>query len=329
MAERRKPPRSKSKSAASAAVELGPVLVTGAAGGHGQVAVRHLASLGIPVGGMDLRPWYGKPPAIELHRASLLKRDGEEVFRSLRPRVVIHLGTTRSPSIDAELRHRINLEGAQRVFEHCLQYGVEQLVFVSRTSVYGALPDSPTFLTEETPPSAGRTFPEMQDLVAADLYATGMLWRHPELVTAVLRVVNVIGLTVSDTLSRYLRRRTVPTIMGYDPMIQVLHEQDAASAYVTAVRKRLRGVYNVAGPKPVPLSIMIEQAGARALPVPETLFRMMLGYFGFPQMPPGSIDFIKYSSLVDDSAFRKATGFAPELDVTSTLGTLRDARFLD
>src|SRR5262249_4642376 len=154
-----------------------------------------------------------------------------------------------------------------------------------------------------------RTFPEMQDLIAADLYATGMLWRHPELSTSVLRVVNVIGLTVSDTLSRYLRRTTVPTVMGYDPMMQVLHEQDAARATGLALPTGRRGVFNVAGPDPVPLSELVAQAGARRLPVPEPLFRSILGRFGFPQMPQGSVDFLKYSCLVDDRAFRSATGF--------------------
>jgi UDP-glucose 4-epimerase len=309
--------------------ERRPVLVTGAAGGHGQVATRHLAALGVPVAGMDLRKWWGKPPSIEFHQVSLLKRDGENVFRKLRPRAVLHLGTTRSPALDPDLRYRINLDGARRVFDHCLKYGVEQLVFVSRSSVYGALPDHPTFMTEEIPPSAGRTFPEMQDLIAADLYAMGMLWRHPELSTAVLRVVNVIGLTVSDTLSRYLRRATVPAVLGYDPMIQVLHEQDAARAYVLAIDKGLRGVFNVAGPDPVPLSALVEQAGASRLPVPEPLFRAMLGRFGFPQMPQGSVDFLKFSCLVDDSEFRKATGFVPELNAEATLGVLRDARLFD
>jgi nucleoside-diphosphate-sugar epimerase len=332
VAERRKPqrsPRPSARRAAAAVAEPRPILVTGAAGGHGQVATRHLASLGVPVVGMDVRKWWGKPPSIEFHEVSLLKRDGEDVFRTLRPRAVLHLGTTRSPHLDPELRYRINLDGARRVFDACLKYGVEQLVFVNRTSVYGALADHPTFITEETPPSAGRTFPEMQDLIAADLYATGMLWRHPELSTAVLRVVNVIGLTVSDTLSRYLRRATVPTVMGYDPMMQVLHEQDAARAYVLAIEKKLRGVFNVAGPDPVPLSVLIAHAGARRLPVPEPLLRAMLGRFGFPQLPQGSVDFLKFSCLVDDSAFRKATGFVPELNAQATLGVLRDARLFD
>ena len=284
---------------------------------------------GIRVAGMDVRPWWGRPPSIDFYRASLLKRDGQEVFRKLRPWAVLHLGTTRSPNLDPEIRHRINLDGAKRVFDHCLKYGVQQLVFVSRSSIYGALADHPTFITEETPPSAGRTFPEMQDLVAADLYATGMLWRHPELSTAVLRVVNVIGLSVADTLSRYLRRRTVPTVMGYDPMQQVLHEQDAATAYVAAIENRLRGVFNVAGPDPVPLSVLVAQAGASRLPIPEPLLRAMLGRFGFPQMPQGSVDFLKFSCLVDDTEFRKATGFVPEMGVAATLGVLRDARLFD
>ena len=39
-----------------------------------------------------------------------------------------------------------------------------------------------------------------------------------------------------------------------------------------ALEKRLRGVFNVAGPQPVPLSMIVRETGARTIPMPEFVF---------------------------------------------------------
>ena len=92
-----------------------------------------------------------------------------------------------------EERYRITLYGTRAVFEHCNKYGVRRAVFVGRHTVYGAAPDAPLYHNEEEPPLAGSTFPELSDLVAADLYAGSALWRMPDLDTAVLRIVYTLG----------------------------------------------------------------------------------------------------------------------------------------
>ena len=58
---------------------------------------------------------------------------------------------------------------------------MKKLVVASHAAVYGALPDNPYFMTEESPPSVGRAFPEMQDLVTADLLASAAMWQHPDM----------------------------------------------------------------------------------------------------------------------------------------------------
>src|SRR5690606_9143919 len=125
--------------------------------------------------------------------------------------------------------------------------------------------------------------------VAADLYAGSTLWRHPEIETAVLRLCYSLGPSAHGTLASFLRGPRVPTVLGFDPLYHFMHELDAADAIVLALEKRLRGVYNVAGPAPVPLSVIIRETGRHNAPVPEPLLNLTLGRFGLPRLTKGAV----------------------------------------
>jgi UDP-glucose 4-epimerase len=211
---------------------------------------------GHQVVGIDVRPWRECPSQIEMHRTDLRKRAAEDVFRKARPQAVIHMATVSQLMAGGDERSRINLGGTQAVFEHCQAYGVEQCVFVGRHTYYGAGPDTPLYHTESEPPQALGEYPELADLVAADLFAANALWRIPALCTTVLRICYTLGPIGQGTLATYLKGRAVPMLMGWDPLFQFLHEDDVIAALLLAIEKRPRGVYNVCGPSPLPLSVL-------------------------------------------------------------------------
>ena len=72
--------------------------------------------------------------------------------------------------------------------------------------------------------------------------------------------------TVRTLLSRYLSRPRIFTIMGFDPMYQLIHERDFARAIEHSLRPGLRGVFNVTGPGEVPLQVLIRHTGATRVP---------------------------------------------------------------
>src|SRR5262249_41535844 len=158
-----------------------------------------------------------------------------------------------------------------------IAYGARTVVFVGRHTYYGASSDSPLYHKEDDPPMALQTFAELTDLVAADLYAGTALWRFPQLKTSILRLCYTLGPARTGTLAPSLPGRAVRTVLGYDPLYQFVHERDAARAICIALAKNLHGVFNVGGPQPVPLSLIIKQTGRTQLPVPEPLFRFALG----------------------------------------------------
>ena len=302
------------------------VLVTGASGSIGRLAVARLMRRGWKVHAVDRKPAPDWPEGVVFHRVDIRKRGFEDVLRRHRPGALLHLARVRSFDAPRAERHRVNFEGTVRVFEIAMRSGVRKIVHVSRHTVYGALPDHPQFLTEEQPPSAGRTFPEIQDLVAADLYASGMLWRRPDTEVVVLRPVNVLGPTVNTLFSSYLLRQRVFTIAGFDPTQQLLHEDDLALAFEHALEPGVKGVFNVTGPGEVPLHVVVEESGARRVPLPEPVVVLVRGRLGFPSIPQGAIDFLKYPCTVDGRQFREATGFVARSGLQSTIRSVAERR---
>ncbi len=295
------------------------VLVTGISGGLPRQVTHHLLARGHHVMGIDRRPWPDAPPEVEVVLADIRKRPAEDVFRRWRPDAVIHMATVTHFEAGTEERYRINLRGTRATFEHCHDYGVKQAVFVGRHTVYGAAPDAPLYRTEADPPLATATFPDLADLVAADLFAGTALWRWPDLDTCVLRLVYTLGPGRRSTLANYLSGRRVPTVLGFDPLFHLMHESDAAEAVCLALGAGMRGVFNVAGPQPIPLSLMCRLAGKTPTPIPEPLFAKMMGRFGFPRLPKGAVAHIKHPLVVDASPFVEATGFEHVYDEVQTL----------
>ena len=111
--------------------------------------------------------------------------------------------------------------------------------------------------------------------------------------------------------------------MGFDPLFQFMHEFDAEEAIILAIEKKLRGVYNVAGPPPVPLSLLCRETGRTPVPIPEPLLGTMMGRAGLSYLPTDAIAHIKYPIVVNAKPFVEATGFTPKFDSAQTMEAFR------
>jgi len=302
------------------------VVVTGVAGKLGLLVAQRLLAAGHEVIGIDRRPWPGMPEGATLCQVDIRKRAAEDVFRIHRPDAAIHMATVTHIKKSTSDRYKINLLGTRAVFDHCNEYGTKAAIFVGRHTYYGAAPDAPLYHKEDDPPMAVNSFPELSDLVAADLYAGSSLWRYPKVATSVLRVCYTLGPGQHGTLASFLRGPYVPMVLGYDPLFQYMHEHDVAAAICLALEKQLRGVFNVAGPPPLPLSVLVKQTGSRVLPVPEPLFRLALGRFGLPKLPKGALEHVKYPVVINTDLFREATGFEYIYDEDQTIEAFNSSR---
>jgi UDP-glucose 4-epimerase len=299
------------------------VLIPGASGALARQLAQRLSGSGHEVIGIDRRPWPDAP--IEFHEVDVRKRAAEDVFRRVRPEVVVHMATVTSLLVTGEERYQINLGGTRAVFEYARAHGVKHCIFVGRHTFYGAGPESPLLHTEDEPPLELYRFPELADLVAADLYAATALWRFPELATSVLRVCYTLGPSGHGTLASYLRGPRVPLVLGFDPLFQFLHEDDVVQAIELTLIHRPSGVFNVAGPQPLPLSNLVHETGRTRIVLPEFVLAGTLGRFGFPRLPTGALGHLKYPIVVDARAFQKRTGYACRFDELETIAAFKAA----
>ncbi|MFP6664399.1 MAG: NAD-dependent epimerase/dehydratase family protein [Deltaproteobacteria bacterium] len=300
------------------------ILITGIAGGLGRLIAERLLGSARLVG-IDHTPWVGHPPEISIITADLRKRKVEDVFRRERPDVVVHLGLERH-SFDAGLRHDVNVIGTKRLLEFCAAYGTARVVILTSSYVYGALAENPFYMDEETSLNVSRHYPEIRDLAEVDALATNFLWRYPEIATAVLRPVSTLGRHMRSSLATYLRLSVSPMVMGFDPLMQFIHEDDLAESIIQAIAAGLRGVFNIVGPGAVPISTAIRESGGTALALPETATRFFLQRlfaWGLFPLPADAVDFIKFPCTIDGRRFQHATGMRPARSLDQAFGCVR------
>ncbi|MGO8995779.1 MAG: hypothetical protein ACLQVI_20910, partial [Polyangiaceae bacterium] len=153
----------------------------------------------------------------------------------------------------------------------------------------------------------------------------------------VLRTAPILGPTVQNYLTRYLARRLVPTMMGFDPLWQFVHEIDAIAAFKLAIDRDVPGAFNIVADGVLPLSTVIKLAGRIAVPIPHPLAETATAALWMAQLADAPASFLKYLRFLCVADGKKAwdtMGFRPAyttrealLDFTSAQ-RLRDVHLL-
>ncbi len=303
----------------------GKVVITGVCGRLGRHVARVLHRERTVVG-VDRRDFLGKPKDIEHQKVDLRRKKLKDVFRGGDVEAVIHLGVMHDPRASSAEHHSWNVEGFGKLLDYVAQFDVPKLVVLSSANVYGPQPHNPQFLTEEAPLLGGARFSEIRDLIEVDMLAQSFFWKHPDVQTVILRPVHILG-RVRNAASNFLRLPRVPTLLGYDPMVQVIHEHDVVSAIVAALAPPARGIFNLAGPEPMPLSHLLRILGRPTLPVPYSVAKPLvnrLWSLHLTSFPAPELDHIRYVCMVDDRRAREVLGYAPAHDAEETVRAVDD-----
>jgi UDP-glucose 4-epimerase len=199
---------------------------------------------------------------------------------------------------------------------------VKKVVVLSSANVYGPSPDNSNFLTEDAPLMAASRFSGVRDLIEVDMLAHGFFWKHPDIETVILRPVHIVGPTIKNAPSNYLRLRHPWMVAGFDPMVQLIHVEDVARAMVEALRPEPKGVYNVVGPGEVPLSSILRELGHTPIPVPHPIARPLLGTlfkYRLANFPPPELDHIQFLCNVDGGRWRQDVAWKPRHSMRETI----------
>jgi UDP-glucose 4-epimerase len=302
------------------------VLVTGMAGGLSHLVARRLLDRGYDVVGADYRPaGPGLDERVTFYRANYNKRIIEDVFKRHDIRAVLHLGRVGNLKVSLGKRFDLNVVGSQKIMNLCLDHAVPRLVVLSTFHIYGAHPHNHIPISEDDPLRAGLQSPQIADAIQLDNMFSTWVYQHPQVRTVVLRPSNVIGPSIRNAMSQFLRLEAVPYLAGYNPMTQFLHASDLADAVMCAVEGDSPGVFNVTGDDAVPWRTALELAKARTFPLPSPLVSLYLKTLsGFPTYLVNSF---KYPCVITDRRFRARFGWAPKVGLPQALwSTVEHAR---
>ena len=180
------------------------VLVTGISGNLGRALARVLHKTDRVIG-LDRRPFPGAPKDLEVHNLDIRKRKVEDLFRRGDVLSMIHMAIAHDPRLPQGEHHSFNVLGTKAMLSYAAKHGVRKVVVLSSATVYGPQPGNDNFLTEESPLLGSQRFPEFRDLVEVDMFAQQYMWKHPEVDTVILRPVHIVGPTVKNAPSMYMR----------------------------------------------------------------------------------------------------------------------------
>lgn len=237
-----------------------------------------------------------------------------EILAAERVDAVAHLAFLAEPTHATAWAHELESVGTMHVTVAARQAQVRKLVLWSQTWLYGAHPSNPNFLTEKHPLRAPRSEPYFADKIEAEEQARKLAQRSPGTVVTILRTAPILGPTVRNAFTRYLARKLVPTMMGFDPLVQFLHEVDAIAALHLALLRDVPGTFNVVGEGVLPLSTVIKLAGRIALPVPHPLARTFSAVGWVAQLveaPPSFLKYLRFLCVADGQLAREVLGYSP------------------
>ena len=218
-----------------------------------------------------------------------------------------------STQMSARTMHEINVIGTMNLFAAASAPGstVRDVVVKSSALVYGSHPRDPYWYREDMKRVAPPKTRVEHSLLEVEGYVRDFATDNPHVTVTLLRFSNVLGRDIVTPLSRSLELPLVPSMFGFDPRFQFVHEDDVVSSLLFVLNEKVPGIYNVAGDGQLPWSEVASIAGKRTFPLPPNglgLATEPLRRAGLAVLAPELVDLLRYGRGVDNRRL-KAAGF--------------------
>jgi UDP-glucose 4-epimerase len=305
------------------------VLITGVASPWGTALASRLA--GHPdvdhVIGLDDRPVAPAVAArIEVVEADLRSPALGDAVRATGADVVVHSDVLQFPEPGRAGRalHDVNVVGTLQLLAAAEALPrLRALIVRGSAAIYGSEAAAPAFFTEDL---TGRFPPRtrfQRDVAELERLVAGFARRHPEVACAVLRLQPVVGPGLDTPVTRLVRLPVVPTVLGFDPRVQLLDAGDAVDALVRAVERPVRGAVNVAADDVVALSRLLALLRRPALPIAGPLYAHALALqrrlAGLPPVPAEILRYMRFGRGVDTTRMARELGLRARLTTVQAL----------
>ncbi|WP_433436737.1 NAD-dependent epimerase/dehydratase family protein [Nonomuraea sp. CA-141351] len=254
----------------------------------------------------------------EFVRVDLRSPDIAQVIAAADIDTVVHMSLVSAPSRSsgrAAMKEH-NVIGTMQLLGACQRSAtVRRVVVRSTTAVYGSSPRDPAVFTEDLEPQDGPTHGYAKDAAEVEGYVRGFARRRPDVTVSMLRFANFMGPGVDSPLTRYFTQPVLPTVFGFDPRLQFVHEDDAVEVLRRMATEDHPGTFNVAGAGVLLLSQCARRAGRPSLPLPSPAFKVLgdtARRMGLVEYSPEQVRLLCHGRAVDTSALEAALGWKPK-----------------
>jgi len=269
-------------------------------------------------------------PAAHLERTEFIDADLRSPLLSrlipaTEPDTVVHCGIVWYPTAGKPGRalHDINVIGSLQLLAACEKAPtLERMVVRGSAAIYGCEGASPSFFTEDLARKLPLRTRFQRDIGELENYFETFSRRRSDVVCTMLRFQPEIGPALDTPLARYLSLPVVPTQLGFDPRMQLVHDDDATGALLAATMKPIRGPVNVAPSGSISLTRIIRLTGRPQLRIPHPLFGPALSRLGRRSLGAGEVysdalRLLRFGRGVDNTRLREELGYEPRYDAVA------------
>jgi len=288
-----------------------------------RLASRLLEEDGAKVIGIDRIAPTNEIPGLDYIPVDSRNRLLPDLLRPESVTALCHLDFTSTVEVDEMVSQR-NVSGLSEVLTACVDAGVERVVVMSSTAVYGARPDNSVFIAEESTLRATDKYGYLRDLLQIEDSCAAFRRQQPDLGLTVLRFANIVGTNSKTPMTQFLALPSPFILFGFDPIMQLINEDDVVEALAFSMLKPSPGVFNVAAEDAMPLSRILRLARRMPTPIPHRLaYRgvRLLARRGLEirRSAPIQWDYLRYSLVSDLTRMREVLEFNPIVTAAESL----------
>ena len=226
-----------------------------------------------------------------------------------------------------------NVIGTMQLLAACQRSAAMRKVVVrSSAAVYGSSGRDPAVFTETDEPAQPPASGYAKDAVEVEGYVRGLARRRTDLTISVLRFANFLGPHVDNPLVRYFRMPVVATVLGFDPRLQFVHEDDGVEVLRRMAVEDHPGTYNVAGDGVVLLSQALRRAARPNLPLPapalQTLGDVGRRFGGLKGFNAELLRWLTYGRVLDTERLAAELSWRPKYSSEETFTDFAESQGL-
>ena len=304
------------------------VLVTGVAGELGRRYGSQLsrdASVERVIG-VDVVPPRGDLGDVNFVRADIRNPVIAKVIVRERVDTVVHASVLATPGAGGGRvsMKELNVIGTMQLLAACQQApDLRRVVVKSSSTVYGASNRDPAMFTEGMGAKRQPTGGFAKDVAEVESYVRGFARRRPDVAVTMLRMADVIGPEIASSMTGYFRMPVIPTVLGFNPRMQFVHEQDAIDVLIHATTSAATGTFNVAGEGIITLSQAVRRLGRPTLPLPAFALASVgsaIRQTRVADFSPEQVGFLTFGRGLDTTRMRDVLGYLPRFTTAEAFG---------